>query len=61
MNVFARVALRIKRKARARLTRTGVRALHRHHPLKIRIRVTLTRFKRGERAAAARTTIAFKH
>lgn len=43
------------------LTRAGLSSIHRHRPLKIRVRVTLTPSKHGERSAWALTTIAFKH
>jgi hypothetical protein len=42
------------------LTRAGQSALHRHRPLKIRVRVTLAPSKRGERSASATTNVAFK-
>jgi hypothetical protein len=43
-----------------KLAGSGVRALHRHHPLNILVRVTLTPLKRGQRGASARTRIAFR-
>jgi hypothetical protein len=44
-----------------RLTRGGLSALQRLHPLKIRVSVTLAPSKRGERSASARTSVAFKN
>jgi hypothetical protein len=43
-----------------KLTGAGVSTLHKHHPLKIRVSVTLTPPKRGERGASASTKVAFK-
>lgn len=43
------------------LSSGGVRALQRHHPLKIRVRITLVPKRKGERRSTASTTIAFKH
>jgi hypothetical protein len=43
-----------------RLTGAGMRALHKHRPLKSRVRVALKPLKRGERSASARTSVAFK-
>jgi hypothetical protein len=43
-----------------KLTRAGLRALRRHHPLKVGVRVTLTPSKRGEAAASASTKATFK-
>jgi hypothetical protein len=38
----------------------GVRALHRHRPLKIRVRITFVPTRRGERRASATTAVTFK-
>jgi hypothetical protein len=43
-----------------RLTSGGVRALHRHRPLKIRVRITFAPKRRGERRASATTAVTFK-
>jgi hypothetical protein len=45
---------------RLKLVRSGLRALHKHRGLKVRVRVTLTPPKRGERGASARTNVTFK-
>jgi hypothetical protein len=42
------------------LTSGGVRALHRHRPLKIRVRITFVPKRRGERRASATTAVTFK-
>jgi hypothetical protein len=43
-----------------RLTSAGVRALHRHRPLKIRVRIAFVPKRRGEHRASSSTTITFK-
>jgi hypothetical protein len=43
------------------LTRAGLRALHRHRPLKIRVRITLLSSRRGEHRSTATTAVAFKY
>jgi len=42
-----------------RLTSAGMRALHRHRPLKMRVRITFVPSRRGERRSTATTSIAF--
>ena len=43
-----------------RLKSAGVRALHRHRPLKIRVRITFVPKRRGEHRSSTSTTVAFK-
>ena len=62
---YLRSASRKLRKAstttlKLRLTSAGVRVLHRHRPLKIRVRITFAPSRRGERRSTATTSIAFK-
>jgi hypothetical protein len=43
------------------LTRAGLSALHRHHPLRIKVRVSFAPRSRSEGRSAASTTVKFKH
>jgi hypothetical protein len=42
------------------LTSAGVRALRRHHPLKVRVRITFVPKRRGEHRSSTSATVAFK-
>jgi hypothetical protein len=43
------------------LTRGGLSALHRHRPLKVKVRVSFAPSKKSESRSAASTTVKFKH
>lgn len=43
------------------LTHAGLRALHGHHRLRIRVRITLVPSRRGQHRSTATTSISFKH
>jgi hypothetical protein len=43
------------------LTQAGLRALHAHRRLKIRVQITLVPSRRGERRSTTTTAVAFKH